>query len=310
MFAKGMRKFLYAGALLALAPIVACADDKAPAETIAAPKAPATNTYKVRVLECVAEPCEYTRTCYKPVTKEETYTAYRCEIIPETVTKTVTCYKRVCETVMETRCVTKRIPCYEERTEMVTRCKFVQVTEMQERTVRGGHWECCTVPAGQSVCDRLCGRCADPCATKTVKHWVSECHKECVPVCKTKVVKECVPVCRKICTYKCVSETVQVPVTKVRCIPETKQVTCTVCKKVMIPYQAKRCVTTCEAVNEVVKGTKMVPKWVEKEVACAPAPVCAPAPCADTCGAASGCCGRGLLTGLKNRCGNRGGCCN
>lgn len=310
MFANGLRKFLYAGALLALAPIVARGADTAAAnaEPIAAPAPPPPATCKIRVLECVPEPCEYTRTCYRTVAKQVPYTAYRCETVTETVNQTVTCYRKVCETVMETRCVTRKVPVWEERTVMETRCRLVQVTEMKQKTVKGGHWECCTVPAGPSICDRLCGRCPDPCATKTVKHWVPECHTECVPVCKTKLVKECVPVCKKVCTYKCVTEQIQCPVTRVRCVPETKVVPVTVCKKVSVPYQATRCVTECVPYTEVVKGTKMVARWVEKEVPVAP---CAQTCCAPACEAATGCCGKGLLTGLKGRFGgHKGGCCN
>ena len=35
------------------------------------------------MLECFDEPYEYTRTVYTPVTKQETYTAYRCETVSE-----------------------------------------------------------------------------------------------------------------------------------------------------------------------------------------------------------------------------------
>ena len=293
MFVKGLRKFLYAGALLALAPVMARAEDKAPAT----PAAPAATTCKVRVCEMVSEPFEYTRTVYKKVAREEVYTAYRCETVMEQKTVNYTEYKKVCETVMETRCVTKRVPCWEERVEYVTRWKLEKVTEMKERTVRGGHWECCEVPAGG-----LFHKSCDPCATRTVKKWVPECHKECVPVCRTKLVKVCEPVCRKVCTYKCVTEQVTCPVTRVKCVLENKTTTVNVCKKVMVPYQAKRTVCECVPVNEVVKGTRCVPRWVEKEVAC-----CNPCdPCATT-----SCCGRDWFGKVRGKLtvGKRSSCC-
>lgn len=295
MFVKGLRKFLYAGALLALAPIMARADAPAPCPT----PCPAPTTCKVRVLECVQVPCEYTRTTYKPVTREETYTTYKCETITENKTRQVTVYNKVCETVNETRTIVKKVPVWEDRVEYKTVCKKVQVTEMKTKTVHGGHWECCTAPAGPSVLDRLCGKCPDPCATRTVKKWVPECHTECVPVCCTKTVKECVPVCKKVCTYKCVNETVVCPVQRVRCVPETRTVNYTECRKVSVPVQCKRTVTVCVPVNEVVKGTKTVSNWVEKEV-----PV---APCSDVCDTDTGC-GKGHLAGFKGRRGGHG-CC-
>lgn len=321
MFAKGLRKFLYAGALLALAPIMARAeDDKAPAaEKVGAPAVTSTTTQKVRVCEMVPTWVEENRTVYKQVQKEETYTVNKVETVVTPVQKQVTCYERVCETVMETRCVTKRIPCWEEKTEMVTRWKVEKVTEMKTRTVRGGHWECCTVPAGQSILDRLCGKCPDPCATKTVRKWVPECHTECVPVCRTKLVKVCEPCTRKVCTYKCVTEQVQCPVQKVKCVAVQKTVTVNECKKVCVPVQCKRTVCVCEPVCEKVKVCKMVPTWVEKEVACAPA--CAPA-CQPACAPACDPCGRrsffGNFRGLFNRCnsgcgaacGAAASCCN
>jgi len=316
MFVKGLRKFLYAGALLALAPIMAnathkntvvssdCGSCAAPAAAPCAPAAP--TTCKVKVCEWVDEPCEYTRTTYKPVTTQETYTAYKCETVSETKTKQVTEYKKVCTTVMENRTVTKKVPVWTEKTEMVTKCKLERVTEMVTKTKLSHHWECVEVPARAGLFSHLASKCADPCdpcatscapCTKTVKKLVIDRCTECVPVCKMKLVKECVPVCKKVCTYECVTECIQVPVTKVTCVPECKTVTYTECKKVMVPYQATRCVTKCEAVNEVVKGTKKVAHWVEKEVAVAPA--------CDTC-ATTSCCGGSLFGGLKARLGSFG----
>ncbi len=110
MTVKGLRKFLFAGALLALAPVMANAQgDKKTAEPAPAPAAapaPAPTTIKVRECVWVDEPCEYTRTTYKSVPKEVTYTTYQSKQVMEAVTNQVTEYQRVCETVHETRCIT------------------------------------------------------------------------------------------------------------------------------------------------------------------------------------------------------------
>ncbi len=293
MFVKGLRKFLYAGALLALAPFMARAADAPVIEQVAAP--PAATTCKVRVCEYHPEWVEECRTVYRPVQREVVYTVNKVETVVTPVQKQVTCYERVCETVMETRCVTKRVPCWEERVEMKTCWKLVQVTEMKTKVCKGGHWECCTVPAGPSVLDRLCGKCPDPCATTTCRKWVPECHTECVPVCRTKLVKECVPVCRKVCTYKCVTEQVTCPVQKVKCVAVQKTITVNECKKVCVPVQCKRTVCECVPVQEKVKVCKMVPTWVEKEVCCAP--VCQPCP--------TTCCKGGFFSGLRGLCAPR-----
>jgi hypothetical protein len=306
MFVKGLRKFLYAGALLALAPIMGLSQDKKAEPIPAAAPGPATScapacptTCKVKVCEWVDEPCEYTKTVYKPVTKEVTYTAYECKTVTETCTKQVTEYQKVCETVMECKTIVKKVPCWEEKTEMVSKWKCVQVTEMVSKTHYSHHWECCEVPASGGLFSHGCkSSCGDPCntccsapCTKTVKKLVVDKCTECVPVCRTKLVKECVPVCKKVCTYKCVTETVNCPVTKVKCVPVCKTVTYNVCKKVSVPVQCKKMVTECVPVCETVKGTKKVAHWVEKEV-----PV---APCCDTC--ATACCGTSLFGGLRAR---------
>lgn len=311
MFAKGLRKFLYAGALLALAPFMARADADAP--TAAPAAAPATQT--VRVIEYQQEWVEETRTVYRPVQREVVYTVNQMETVVTPVQKTITCYEKKCETVMETRCVTKRIPCWEEKTEMVTRWKCEKVTEMVTKTVRGGHWECCEVPAGGGFLSRLSCKCPDPCATKTVKKWVSECHTECVPVCRTKLVKVCEPCTKKVCTYKCVTEQVQCPVTRTTCVPVQKTITVNECHKVCKPVQCTKIVCECQPVCEKVKVCKMVPKCVEKQVACAPA--CQPTCCQPTCCQPS--CKRSFFSGLFNRCcktscgavcGGAAACCN
>ena len=70
MYVNGLRKFLYAGALLALAPVLGTAAEPIPAPATPAPvgscaPACAPTTCKVKVCEWVDEPCETTRTVYK-----------------------------------------------------------------------------------------------------------------------------------------------------------------------------------------------------------------------------------------------------
>ncbi len=339
MYFSRLRKFSYAGALLAVVPFVAMAQApaepiSAPPKVMAAPAAPAVvstpgtscgpTTMKVKVCEMVPTQVQATRTVYKSVTTQEAYTAYKYETVSEVVQKQVTEYQKITEMVNETRTRVCKIPVIEERTEMVTKWTWQTVTEMVNKTVRGGHWECTEVPTGPGLLQRLCNKgscdpcnpcgnsCAPTCATKTKKCWVSDCHTECVPVCKKKLVKECVPVCKKVCTYRCETKCEVVPVCKTRCVPVCKTVNCTVCKKICVPYQATRCVTKCVPVCENYTVCKMVPTWVEKEVACAPA--CAPA-CSSPCGASTSCCATttcckaGLFSGLKGRFASKGGCC-
>ena len=314
MFCQRLRKFLYAGALLVLAPFAAIAQmpgaapgpagPAGPVGDPCAPAAPATTT--IRVCEWVPEQVPVTRTVYRQQCREECYTAYRCQMVPETRTCNVTCYRQVCETVMVPKTTCVRVPCVEMRTQMCTRTVCKQVTEMRTKCVDRGHYECREVPVGPSLFERLCHKndCCNPCPpcprTKTVRCWVPCMVTECYPVCRTVRVKECYPVTKQVCTYKTQYQTTMVPCTRTRCVPECKTVTYTCCKQVMVPYQAKRMVTVCVPCQETVTCCRMVPRIVEKQVPCCNpcVPCCVPVCCDNGCG-------RGHRAHHA-----RGGCCN
>ncbi len=326
-----VRKFLIAAVLLAVAPLMARAEEAAQGVKTAPPASPTPavvssssgacgGTMTVKVCEMVPVVKDVTRTVYKPVTKEVMVTEYTTQMVQEVKTKTYTEYKRVTETVMKPVTKTIKVPVTECRTEMHSRWKLESYTTYKTKTVDKGHYECREVPAGPGLFDRLCSKKCDPCnpcgscntcpKMKTVKCWVPCCVTECVPVCKKKLVKECYPVTKQVCTYKCQTVTEMVPCCVTKCIPECKTCSYTVCKKVCVPHQVKKCVTTCEPVCETVKVTVCEPRWVDKQVACS-------SPCSTSCDpCASACCGSaGFFAKLKGKFGSKGchtatPCCN
>lgn len=279
---------LLAAMLVAAAALpVRAEEDKKPATGDAAKPAPAQQYCTVWVKEMVSEPYTCTKTTYKVECKEEKYTAYKCEWVPEEKTRTVT----VCKTVPETKTVMKKVvtcvPTCEERTVMQSHWVTHKVTVMEKKCVDKGHYECKEVECGPSLSDRLhhmvakhsCG-CENECEakcprTKTVKCWVPcptwiECPKtKCERVCETK------PVTCKVTVYKRVEKEEPCTVTTCKVVQEqkTEKYTCMVKKET--PYEATRIVKKCVPVQETVTGTRMVCKMVEKKV-----PV---TPCADTC---------------------------
>ena len=100
MIRQQLRVALLAGSLVAATALTARAEDPQPAAAAAAagPCAPQYRT--VCVKEWVPEKYETTRVTYERVCREEKYTAYRCECVPETRTRQV--------------CVS--VPCVEEWT--------------------------------------------------------------------------------------------------------------------------------------------------------------------------------------------------
>jgi hypothetical protein len=271
-----------AGLLRAADQPAAAPVSSAPVAAAAAPAGPCPQQFMtICVREWVPEPCTYTRTTYKTECRQEAYTAYRCEVVPETKTRTVCHMRRVCETVMENRCYTVKVPVCETRVEMHTTWKRVNYTEMKTRTVDRGHYECCQVPDTGG----LFGFCKkhDPCACppmKTVQKWVPCKVTECYPVCRTKCERVCEPVCKQVTTYRCETRTCQVPVQRVRCVPEYRTETYTCCTTRMVPYPCTRTVQVCVPVCETVQGCRMVCRVVQKQVpvsnvcGCCPAPVC------------------------------------
>src|SRR5882762_7000488 len=113
-----VRKLVFAGALLAVVPFAAVAQENKPAEPKAMPNpaapAPAITSSStgncgtpapttVKVCKMVPTQVQETRTVTKQVQKQETYTAYKTETVQEKKIVPVTTYKHVTETVMENR---------------------------------------------------------------------------------------------------------------------------------------------------------------------------------------------------------------
>jgi hypothetical protein len=243
------------------------------------------------------------RTVYKQQMQAQTYTAYRTEVVPtqqtrtvtvnrlvtETVmeSRTVTVNKPVTETVMETRTVTERVPVTKTITVNETHYTTEMVTEMRTKTVRN----VVKVPTEVNLGPGLAGRlqsfmnpCYCPCPrTVTICKRQVTCDTVCEPVTVCKKVAHCVPVTKQVCSYECVTKTVQVPVTRTRCVPETqtvqvpvcrtrcvpetKTITCTVNVCQTVPYTATRNVCVTVPVTENVTVCKLVPQVVERQVA-------------------------------------------
>jgi hypothetical protein len=286
MFSKRMRKFLFAGALLALAPFTAAASDcgtpcATPCAPAAAPCAPAM--VKVKVTKMVPVEEMQTVTEYQQVTEKKTYTVNEYKTVVEPKTVTYTEYQKVTKEVMEPRTVTVSVPVTKTVTENVTTWETVQVTEMVSKTVDKGHWECREVPVTPGIFSRLFSKKADPCdpcapvcvPTKTVKCWVPCMVTECCPVTKCKKVAVCKPCTRTICTYECQTKTEMVKVCKIECVPVTKTCTVNECKTVCVPVVKTCDVVVCKPVQVQRKVCVMKPTIVEVD---------APAPCSTGCG--------------------------
>src|SRR5262245_34852979 len=273
--------------VLVVGAVAASASGRVAADAGCCSPCPPVTTCKVTVVEYVPEQVPVTRTTYKVEWKEEAYTAFRCETVPETRTVTRTVMKPVCETVMEARTVCVRVPVTEQRTCFKTVWRTVPVTEVRQVRVDRGHWECQMVTAQPSLLERLCGRkkdCCEPCPKMVAKKvWVPcwVCEERTVTTCKR--VCEQVPYTVNVTTCKLESRTETVPVTRIRCVPEQVTQTVTVCVSKVVPYQGTRRVSTCVPMTETVMCTRMVPRCVEKEVA--PAAACCQA--APSCQAAA-----------------------
>lgn len=268
----------------------------------------------VKSIEYVKEMVPVTRTTYKKVWKDETYTVNKTEYVKENRTRQVTVMKPITETVYETRTVTKKVPVKKTVTVMESRWETQQVTEMQSRKVRKTYYTQECVERGPSLRDRLkahCDPCYTPCTTTELKCRKHHCWETvCEPVTKCKKVKVCVPVCKEICTYECVTECIKVPVCKTRCVPECKTECYTVCVPKCVPVTCTRKVAVCVPCTETVMECRLVAKCVEKQVACAPAcNTC----CEPSCCEVSTCCAK---AGLRDRVRglfakrHRGECCD
>ena len=104
---RQLRVALLTGTLLAATALTARAEEgcqPAPAAP-AAPCAPQFRT--ICVTERVPETYEATKTVYERVCRQEKYTAFRCECVPETRTRTVCVYHKV----PEVKEVVRRVCC-------------------------------------------------------------------------------------------------------------------------------------------------------------------------------------------------------
>jgi hypothetical protein len=211
---------------------------------------------------CSPAPC--TRTCYRTEYRTETYTAYRCETVPETRTRVCTVYRSVPEVRTETRCYSVCIPTVEQRTVMQRCWTTKQVTTMSRRCVDRGHWECRQVPCEESTLHRFwghmkrklhhhhdgccCEQCCQPCCPppmKTVRCWVPCPTWEEVPVTCCQRVCEMRPVTCNVTVMHREMRQQQCQVTCWKCVPEQRTETYTVCCMHRVPYQATRCVAVC-----------------------------------------------------------------
>ncbi len=210
---------------------------------------------------CAPQPTFCTRTVYRTEWRQETYTAYRCECVPEVRTRTCTVYRQVPEVRTQTRTVCVTVPVVEERTVMQTFVSCKPVTVMCRRCVDRGHWECREVPCEESrwhrwshklrSCFHRRSNCCEPCEpccpppTRIVRCWVPCPTWEEYPVTRMQRVCECRPVTCRVTVCKLVQRQEQCQVTCYRCVPEqrTEQYTVMVTRKV--PCQATRCVPVC-----------------------------------------------------------------
>jgi hypothetical protein len=216
---------------------------------------------------CEKYPC--TRTCYRTECKEECYTAYKCEMIPEVRTRTCTVMKAIPEVKTIKRCYYVCTPCCEERTIMQKHVVCKPVTKIVRKCEDHGHWECRTVCVEPNCIDRLLRRydCCNP-KTKTEKYWVPcPVIKECPVTCIEKVCEY------RPCTIKCTTWKKELreeccQVTCCRYVPECKTETYTVCCPKYTPYQAVRKVAVCVPYQETYMATRMVPRTVVKQIPC------------------------------------------
>jgi hypothetical protein len=275
--------------------------------------------------ECVPETYNVTRTSYKKVCREETYTAYKCVCEPVTKTREVTHMVRKQVEKEVCRNVTERIPCTETRTVMKSHWSYQTVTEMKTKRVDRGHWTCEEVPAhfqnflakckggfghghrGNDCCEQQCQ--PEPCPkTRTVKKWCSNWVTECYPVTCCKKVCTQTPETCQVTTYKCVTRQVTCKELCWVCEPCTRTETYTCNVQRQVPYTCTRQVWECVPFQETVACTR----YVKKAIPCA-APAPAPVNCAPVCETTTSCCetssrcgGHGLFGGLRNKMGGHG----
>jgi len=235
---------------------------------------------KICVTEFVPSYYEACRTVYHTEWKEEAYTSYKTECVPEVRTRSFTVNHIVNECRDEIRTITKFVPVCEDRTVTKNVWSTQTVTEMCTKTIDKGHYECYQVERCPNCFEKLrdghkC--CCTPCYYSTKKCWVP-CLETCsYPV--TKCIKVCTPVTEviKVTVCKPVTEQITVKVNFSKCVPELKTETYTVLVPKCVPVACVRKVAICVPVVEKYTACKMVPVTVEKEVVCTPC--CTPSCC-------------------------------
>jgi hypothetical protein len=344
-----VRKLVFAGALLAVVPFAAVAQDApkaapkpmppaatgpAPSGTVVTPApgtvhpapgavvAPGTPCppQTMRVCKMVPTQVQETRTVMKQVQRQECYTAYRTETVREKKCVPCTTYQTVTETVMENRTKCIKVPCMETKTVMEKRKRYEYVTEYKNKCKIRWEKECKTI-GGHGLFDKCCDKltscfgdkCGHGCGS-------SGCGNDCgglslsVPVWKPRVETECVPVCRKKCVYDCV------PVTKQVCTYKTQTVTeCVpVCKKRCVPVTTQKEVEVCRQVCVPYQATRCVTECVpvcETVTVCKMVPTWVDVPCPAPAQACPPACPPGAgAQGCPNPCdaghgAGKGGCC-
>ena len=273
---------LLAGVCLAGTALPVRAED-APA---APPGASAPATCKVQVTEWVPEPYKCLRTCYRLEPRQECYTAYRCECVPEKRTVTCTTYKMVTECRDVTRCYYVCVPCCEERVVMQPHWTCKPVCKTVRKCVDLGHYECREVPCRPTLCERIKRLCHRDCGCECPRTEIKKVWVTCPTIVETQVtcmerVCEYRPVTCKVTVYKKELRQETCKVNVCRCVPECRTEEVTVMVQKLVPYQATRTVCVCVPHQEEVTLTRMVCRVVEKEVPVAP---CCTVSCCSPCG--------------------------
>jgi hypothetical protein len=301
MVCQPVRIALLLGAITAVAVSPARAQDKA------SPCAPCTRT--IQVNECVPETYTKKVITYKRVCKTEEYDTCRWQVTNECRERVSCVTKRIPVTETVTKKVCKTITVNEKRTVMKTAYKNVEETVNRQHLVELGHWECrerqpllsgLLHNSCSTGCGDTCNTCNNAC-TRTHRVWVYSPRYECCPVkvCKKVCYQTPVEVCVPVCKH--VEEVVNVQVCKYKCVQEqvVHKYSVPVLKKVSC--KATRTVSSCVPVESTVTCTRMVNRCVTREVP-------APATCntCNTCSTCDPCSSRWFSFGLFR---TNGSCC-
>jgi len=272
MVCQPVRIALLLGAITAVAVSPARAQVAA---TPAAPCAPCTRT--ITVTECVPETYTKKVCTYKRVCKQEEYDTCKWVCATECRQRTCCVTKRIPCEEMVTKKVCKTITVNEERTVMKTSYQNVEECVNQKRLVELGHWECHQRQPliGNLFHNDCCNPCGNNCC-RTVSHkvWVYCPKYDCCPVkvCKRVCVqtpcKVCVPVCKRV------EESVTCKVCTYKCVQEQVVHNYNVPVLHKVSCKATRTVSCCVPVETEVQCTRYVTRCVQKEVPYNPCDSC------------------------------------